>query len=189
MSYKQLYTYCQTLPVHINRNLVRDRALELVGVERIAVRLVDIDERICRGKYLSGNNTDHPIVKQHGGHVIVLARSLNRCWQRFVFTKELMHLFDGHLEATDSGDAFELLLADLSEGTPSGSPQLKSEYMAFWMALGALCPEAERLDLEAKLADGTIDEAAIAQRLRIPLFYVPRLFEPRYKKIIGGLVF
>jgi hypothetical protein len=52
-------------------------------------------------------------VEQFGSSVVVVARGLNRCWERFVYVKELMHVFDGVDEATDSGEKFESMLEGL----------------------------------------------------------------------------
>ncbi|MBF0246702.1 MAG: hypothetical protein HQL36_01300 [Alphaproteobacteria bacterium] len=129
------------------------------------------------------------MVKQLGAHVIVLARGENRCWDRFVFVKELMHIFDDPMQSTNSGDSFDRLLTDLTgANSPEWSPQMISEVDCFWMALGALCPERERLKFQKQLEDGQIDDYGIALQLKIPQQYVHNLFRPNFPSIINKLV-
>jgi hypothetical protein len=138
--------------------------------------------------YLSAQNTSAKFVQQVGSRVIVTARGLNYCWERFVFTKELMHAFDDPIQATDTGEVFDNQLQEITR--PAGgrvSPQTTAEFLAFWMALGILCPEQQRLAYAEKLVAKQIDEYSIALELRIPELYVPLLFEPRYQPILHQL--
>lgn len=187
MSYKDLFGFCQELHPHINRNVVRDETLKLTGTPSVRTAKTTLDINVCRGFYLSARNTDHQLVKQCGGHVIVLARELNYCWERFVFVKELMHLFDDPKEATDTGEKFERMLEEIgADGTTPAdwSPQMCSEVKCFWMALGVLCPEKNRAEYAAARENAEIDDYTIALQLRIPKLYVPVLFQDRYQTII-----
>ena len=107
-----------------------------------------------------------------------------------VMVKELMHLLDEVEEATDTGDEFETMLSELNVPSKEKSPQTLAELKAFWMALGVLCPENIRLELQREREEGRIDDYSIALRLRIPEAYVHNLFTPRYsvniQAIIGG---
>lgn len=188
MSYKELYAFCQDLTPAISRKTLKAKVLELSGQRGVSTRRTTLDISVCRGFFLSADNTEHPIVQQHGQHVIVLARDLNKCWERFVFVKELMHFFDSKDESTDSGDEFEKLLQDLFLGGTAVTPQSKSEVKCFWMALGALCPEEYRQRFSEDRKAGHIDDYAIALQLRIPQQYVTRLFEPRYDTIMEMLL-
>lgn len=185
MSYRQLYDFCQTQNPHIKRNLIRDKVREITGVTSISTVKTSMDTTLCRGFYLSANNTEHRLVQQCGGHVIVLARDLNRCWQRFVFTKELMHIFDDDSEKTNTPDSFEKVLVELTAyGAVNSSPQLKSEVKCFWMALGVLCPESVRKDFDRKRARGQCTDYDIALQLLIPELYVPALFDQNYYRFL-----
>jgi hypothetical protein len=177
MGYGDLYNFCQTQSPHIRRNLIRDKVLELAGVPKISPVKTSLDTASCRGFYLSARNTNHRLVQQLGCHVIVLARELNRCWERFVFVKELMHIFDDPSQATDSGATFDRVLSELLlPSAPQWSPQMLSELGCFWMALGVLCPESLRLAFQSERERGQIDDYSIALKLRIPEMYVPALF-------------
>lgn len=189
MTYKNLYSHCQSLSTKISTKDIKNKTLELTGIPKVRVLASDLDTSICRGLYLSAANTEHPLVKQNGGHIIVLARDImkNKCWSRFVLVKELMHLFDSEIEATDNGDEFDRLLTELSVDAISRSDQMQSEINSFWMALAVLCPEQERQELEEKRKNGLIDDYGIALKLRIPQKYVPSLFRSDFKNIIGKI--
>ncbi|MFN0042447.1 MAG: hypothetical protein ACKVSF_04440, partial [Alphaproteobacteria bacterium] len=139
------------------------------------------------GFYLSARNNEHSLVRQFGGHLIVVARELNYCWDRFVYVKEMMHVFDDPTQALDSGDRLERLLEEIWSGNPDQSPEVKSEINCFFMALGALCPEKYRLEFAEAREKGQIDDYTIALRLRIPQLYVSRLFRPDYPVILQTL--
>lgn len=188
--FRDLYNYCQTLNPKVSRRLVELKTLEITGVEKVKAMKTTLDISVCRGFFLSAQNKDHWIVKQHGCDVIVLARDQNYCWERFVYTKELMHLFDNDDEPTDSAEKFEKLLTDLEmpSATSEPSKQLLSERKGIWMALSCLCPEKHRIEFEELLKNNYIDNYGIALKLRIPEQYVPLLFQSRYKLIIETLL-
>ena len=56
------------------------------------------------------------------------------------------------------------------------------------MALGVLCPENERQELQKKLEAGQIDDYGIALKLKIPKQYVHHLFRRDFGKIIKKLL-
>ena len=187
MSYRELYEFAQTLSPVVRRNTIRDRVLQITGVNQIKPMKTTLDIAKCRGFYLSARNQNHRIVQQHGCCVIVMARGMNRCWDRFVYVKELMHAFDDPLEQTDSGDCFELVLNEMGANGPDDSAQTDAEWKAFWMTLGVLCPEAVRQQLLQERAAGHTDDYAIALKLRIPQTYVRSLFDSRYEGILEEL--
>ncbi len=193
MSFNQLYDFCQTLePVKhnepiVHQNVVKNKALELTGIESIRTMMDDLDASRMRGYYLSAENKDHQFVKQTGGAVIVLARGMNRCWKRFTYVKELMHVFDREEELVSSPESFEKVLSEITTSTIE-SPQGKSETKGFWMALSVLCPEKHRLLFEELRMANQIDDYAIALQLRIPELYVPHLFSPKHRKTIDNIL-
>lgn len=150
--------------------------------------MVELDTAVIRGYFLSSKNTEHPFVKSWGANIVVLARGQNHCWERFVNTKELMHLFDEDGEPTDSADKFEQLLTEWEVPEENLSPQKRSENKAFWMALACLCPESHRLSFEVQREKGHIDNYGIALQLKIPEQYVPFLFVPYYRSIVDSLI-
>lgn len=188
MSYKELYEYCQTLSPEVSRTQLKNKVLELSGLDQIRTIKTTLDTSKCRGFYLSASNTDHRIVQQVGHHVIVLARDMNRCWERLVYAKELMHVFDTDEIATDSGDAFEKVLTELTLQSSERSKQTTSEILCLWMALSVYCPENHRLHLKSDREAGRLDDYTIALQLRIPQQYIPHLFSERYITTIRSLV-
>lgn len=187
--YKELYEYCQNFEPKISRRVIQAKALELTGIPRISVVKSGLDTDVCRGLFLSSSNTQARIVQQHGTDVIILARSLNYCWERFVYTKELMHVFDGAEESTSSPQQFETLLSELDPSSSLGrSPQSISEVKGLWMALACLCPEEHRKEFASQRKKGHLDDYGIALRLRIPQQYVQNLFVPSYSDIVQTLI-
>ena len=189
MSYRDLYNYCQTLSPKISSKDIKDKVLELTGIGSVKVIATALDISKCRGFYLSATNTSHPLVIQNGGHIIALAREIqNPCWRRFVLVKELMHLFDNEQEATDSAEALDSLLTELSVDGVNRTAQFQSEINSFWMALAVLCPEQKRQEFETMRNAGHIDDYGIALQIRIPKQYVPLLFNPNFQGIVQGLL-
>lgn len=183
MTFRQLLNHCETLTPAIKRGVIRRKVQELTGATiKIATSIVVL--AICRGMYLSAQNTQHRIVQQLGSHVVVLPREGNNtCWERFVEVKEYMHVFDSVDEATDTGEEFDALLKEFSSAeNMKRSDQMTGELKAFWRALAALCPEAHRKAIldERKQRGPELSDYAVALRLRIPELYVPNLFEPWY---------
>lgn len=187
MSYKQLYDFAQTLTPKISRRDLRNKTLELAHVPSVRHARTTMDISVCRGMYLTPQNNSSPVVSLLGKHVIVTARGLNYCWERFVYIKELMHMFGDRSGATDSGEKFESLLNEFSASTNDISPQMRSEFDSFWMALGVLCPESTRKEYHQMRNKREIDDYTIACNLRIPQQYVGRLFEARYLPSIERL--
>ena len=187
-SYRDLYKCFENTEPHIRRNDVQDAVADITGTPKVRPIVATLDTTICRGFYLSPK-TDHRLTAQFGGHIIVLARDLNRCWTRFVLIKELMHLFDGDAEATDTGEKFESILNEINGPGPSGpSDQTNSEFKAFWMALGLLCPAKIHEELTVARGQNHISDYAIATRLKIPEVYVPHLFRPAFKRHLSALL-
>ncbi len=186
---KELYDYCQTLPVppRIKRKVIETKIRELTGLEA-RVFIVDLDHEVCRGIFISASAAGTALSRQANGKaVIALARGLNRCWDRFVQVKELMHLFDAADEQTPTDVEFLKLLTDFVVTLPEEetSKAMVSETRALLMALACLCPEKKRLLFVEEYNRGEIDYYNIAVQLRIPEQYVPYLFLPRFPDIIA----
>jgi len=190
MGYRELLEHCEGLRLHIRRNAVRDKVLELTAVPQVRVVATGMNHERCRGYYLSARNGKHRLVQQLGTHLIVLARGLPKDWERFVFTKELMHMFSDPLEATDTGGAFEKVLTEFGPRKPGAtySAQMLAEIRCFWMSLAVLCPENHRTYFNTEREAGRIDDYAIAIQLQIPQQYVQHLFRKDWAEIIHDLL-
>ena len=150
MSYKALYEYCQTLKAPIGRNDVLPKVRELSGQGLTYIR-AGLDQNVLLGFFVTAENKNHQFVRQTGGgNVIVIARGLDRFWERFVLFKEMMHTFDSQFQRTNTEADLEVLLTDFCATEITGEPsqQFISEQACLWMAVGALCPETTRVDLQ-----------------------------------------
>lgn len=190
--FQQLYEYCQTLPFppHIDRPTVRAKAEELTNT-KVKILIGAMDTNVVRGVFFAANNVESPFVCQAGGKpVIVIARGLNRCWERFVQVKEMMHLFDRDDEQTRVGEELDILIDELVSPISVDEPsnQLRSEGKAIWMALACLCPEKVRLQFLKDVERKHLDHYAVAKQLRIPEKYVPLLLEPRFTEVIAHMM-
>ena len=189
MTYALLHQHCQSLSPYIKRCVIYDRILALTGINRIVHVRMGLDTSSCRGLYLSARNTDHQLVKQLGGHVIVTARGLSKVMDRFIFIKELMHVFDDPKEATDNGDAFEELLGEFTKPQKANlSPQMESEIDCYWMATSVLCPDAARLQFKQQFAHDPDCLPKIAKEAGIPGSYMPSLFEQHYETTVAAIL-
>lgn len=188
VQYRQLYDFCQTLNPKVSRKVIVPKIVQITGTTKVRTIMTNIDTKVSRGYFLSCKNVDHQFVRTLGHDVIVLARGMNKCWERFVNTKELMHLFDDNAEKTDSPEKFVELLSDFEAAPDDLSPQARSDAKGVWMALACLCPEKRRLEFEALRAKARIDNYKIALELRIPEYYVPWLFNKDYRKTIDDLI-
>lgn len=197
MSYSALYEFAQTVEVYengkqyVSRNILRDKAISISGIEQIKHIRTGVDQGVARGFWLTPTNKDHQLVRQLGCHIIVTERGLNTCWERFVYVKELTHLFDDdNAGRTGSAESFDNLLGEFASQGPVNerSGQWVSEATAVWRALALLCPEQKRKEFAAERKAVKIDDYEIALRLKIPLFHVPKLFSPTFDRMLREIL-
>jgi hypothetical protein len=184
--FKELYDYCQTLPVppYIERNAIRIKAEQIAGT-RLAVMKMTLDTKNGRGLFVHASNTEHPFVKMSRGRpVVAIARELNYCWERLVQTKETMHLFDDEQAKTNTPEVFQNLVSEFVVLGPDVSPQRESEGVALFMALACLCPESVREQFVEDYNRGHIDHYGIALKLRIPKHFVAHLLSDTFTRIV-----
>ena len=129
---------------------------------------------------MSAKNSGHWLVHMFGSSVIVLARGMNRCWDRAILLKELMHLWDDPDEMVDTGDAFERQLSGMSV-SDFGHKPVSAELLCVWKAILLFCREEERQHLLQTAANGPTDTYAVALQLRMPELYVPLLLGKEYE--------
>lgn len=189
--FKELYDYCQTLTPKIKRNVVKKKALEITGKKTVACIRLALDTTEMRGLFLSVNDKDDPYVKQLGCDIIVLPKlPLNECWERFIFVKELLHLFDSDEQRTSTAEQLGELLSEFDTLPPSGerSPQFESEVDTAWMAIACLCPETFRVKYLDDYNNGRASHYDIALELRIPEQQVRALLRKDYPDIIATIL-
>lgn len=186
--FRELYDFCQTQTPKVKSKSVIDKAVQITEQSPIRTIMDPLDITVIRGYFLSATNTEHPFVRNHGRNVTVLAKGMNPCWQRFVTTKEAMHLFDDDAELTNTEDKFEKLLIEWVMPSAEKGQQILADMKGIWMALACLCPEKNRLEFEVLLTKGQINSYDIALLLKIPELYVPLLFRPQYPAIVERLL-
>jgi transposase len=142
-----------------------------------------------RGQFVKPENVEHHLAKHcNGNPIVVLARDLDYFWSRFVYVKEVMHVFDEALARVGTADEFESLILAMTGPEPGERPaSVDSEVMAYWMALGCFCPEELRQDLQRQYQAGELSERQISERLKIPEHAVSRLFRPHFKELMSEL--
>lgn len=195
MSYKKLYDFAQTEEAfgqgkrYISRKILREKAIKLAGIEDIKQVSTGADLGVARGFWLTPTNKEHSLVRQLGCHIVVTERGLNDCWSRFVFIKEMTHLFDSDEERTSSAEQFDNLLGEFACQGKSDelSPQWDAETSAVWKALALLCPEKTRLEFAEEKKAVKIDDYEIALRLKIPQFHVAKLFSENFTRMVNKI--
>lgn len=192
MSFKELYEFAQHLQIPVGRNDLINKVCELTNKPKPRCCKEAMDTNRIRGYFVTPGivSNERLQVLSDGKPLIVVARDLNYCWERFVIIKELMHYFDTPLEQVSSADEFNSLLDSFTASAPSldRSEAFNSEITGFWMALGVLCPETKRQELLRSHEQSDLPFIEIARLLRIPEQYVPHLFTPNYKNIIARLL-
>lgn len=191
MSYRDLYEFCQTLEPRISRRAIIPKICEITRKPKPRIIVDGISPEVTRGYFISPENADHPFAKfanGPGGSVIVVARGMNYCWTRFVTVKELMHHFDEPLQLVGTAEEFESLVSEFVAPSLDKSDAMRSESLAFWMALAILCPEPHRQALMSERSRGNLTDAEVAERLKVPLQYVPRLFDPNFKRFVQFII-
>jgi len=192
VSYRKLYEFAQTPEAYdgkqyLSRNALRDKAQELTG-KTVKHARMGVDVLKVRGLWISMSNQKHHLVQQFGCNVIVTQRELNRCWERFVFVKELMHLFDSQDGHTQTSEQFEHLLGEFSSLEVGESAQWQSDARAVWRALALFCTEDNRKVFAAQRRAVMISDYDIALRLKIPEFHVPKLMSTNYLRVLETIL-
>lgn len=199
MSYKKLYDYCQNLTCdekRVSRKLIKSEILNITGKNKLAFAVSgNLDPKDVRGMFVSVN-ADSIWAKQHCCDVIIISREIhakslngNYCWDRFITTKEMMHMFDEKLEMADSGDKFEEILnALIMREYKGGDDVVDSEIKAHWRALAVLCPETLRQQFIKDVDSGKLTNYDVALKLRIPEQYVPQLLDTAFENVLKKIL-
>lgn len=111
--------------------------------------------------------------------LITYDSTLNFCKRRFVWCKEMMHIFDTENGSVKTDEEYRGLLNEIELRPIEPSEGYLSENTAKWLALLVLCPKIQRDQLmaRAKVEDLTDYDAL---HFRIPEVIVPSLFSTYY---------
>jgi hypothetical protein len=185
MSFLALYEAVQLLDGKISTRWLRNKALELSAIARVKEQWTGVlDSKYIRGFYIEGPLAP-PVPLEQNESLIVLARGCGKHMRRFVYTKELMHVFDTDEEKADTADKFSAQAEKFSDPEVALSPAYRAEVKAFWRALAVLCQETRRREYQQALIDGRISLEVVATALQIPSQYARNMFREDFLAIVG----
>jgi hypothetical protein len=192
MTFARLYDEVQQREPPISTRWLKTRAIHFSPIHRIKEQWSGLlDPNDLRGFYIEGP-LGPPITLAASESLIVLSREMCRghqgaYWRRFVYTKELMHVFDADEEKADDAAKFDLQIEKFKDPSKDLSPQYRAEAKALWRALALLCPERRRLLFQGQLQQGVISPDVVAATLRIPARYVRELMRPDFAAMISRI--
>jgi hypothetical protein len=181
MSFKKLHELVQSQKGVISTKWLKEEAISLSSINGIKEQWSGVlDDASLRGFYIEGPQGP-PVPLEENEALIVLSRSmckgpLGAHWRRFVYTKELMHVFDTLEEKTDDAAKLDLLIRRFSDPSKGMPPQFWAENKAYWRALMCLCPDDRRKEYLAQINANAISLEVVASALRIPPTAVSDLF-------------
>ena len=185
MSFSALYDAVQTIDGKISSRWLRDKSLELSGVARVREQWTSVlDIASMQGFFVEGP-IGPPVPLLDNEVMIVIARECDKHRRRFVFTKELMHVFDTPEEKADTAEKFDAQAERFRDPDVASSPGYRAEIKAFWRALAVLCQENRRLQYMQSIEDEKMSLEVIATALQIPAAYARNLFRVDFLKIVG----
>lgn len=188
MTYAKLYAHCDSLnEIAIPLSLIKRETLRLTGEDDIQFVESDFDTDKCLGYMRKLGTLPAPYASHTDWRCLIFyAKDLNTCWRRFVCCKELMHLFDGTAERTNTKERFEEQLAELATLplAEDASARIKAEHRAVWMALGVFAPLSLRNLFLSRWQSKDMTDYDVALKFRIPEAYVPALMSARFEMAI-----
>jgi hypothetical protein len=193
MSFSKLHAKVQQRDCPISTKWLKEEALELSEINRIREQWSALlDGAALRGFYIEGP-LDPPVPLAEHESLIVISRSLctgpqGAYWRRFVFTKELMHVFDEADEKAGDGKTFDVQIEKIHNPAVESSPQFRAETKAFWRALAVLCPEKKRVEFKKQIDSGAASLDVVSAALRLPATYVRNLVRPDFSEIVKAIM-
>jgi hypothetical protein len=192
MSYALLYEAVQTQGDRISTRWLKNEAIGLSNINKVKEQWSDVIEfKSIRGFYIEGP-LGPPVSLSENEALIVLARSmcigeLGKHWRRFVFAKELMHVFDEPNEKADTPEKFDRQIEKMGDPSKDIGPQYMAELKAYWRALGAICREEKRLEYRQLLLAKEISPEVVATGLAIPVNVIHDLMRETFPAILQGV--
>lgn len=194
MPFADLYDAVQRIEGRVSTITLTTLAIEHSQINGVTqVWSNQFDQQILRGCYIEGPGEWRCVEIPENEALILLSRDmctakpLGKHWRRFIYTKELMHVFDTAEEKADSEERFDVQMQKFADPTNEMNPQFRAEAKAFWRAFMALCPEATRKEMKAKLDAEDVPLDYVAAALHLPVAYVHHLFQDNFEEIAGHL--
>lgn len=169
----------------ISTKWLRQKAIEFSEITKVKEQWSGIiDAASLRAFYLEGP-IGPPIPLKEKEALIVLSRAIclgpqGDYWRRFIFTKELMHVFDAPDEKTDNRDKLDKQIQRLRDPAATDTPQYRAELKAYWRALGVLCTQKKRDEHKALLEKDQISWDVVAASLSIPVAAVRNMMSDNF---------
>ncbi len=188
MGFSDLYKAVQQLDAGpISTNWLKDKAIEFSAITYVREQWSGlVDPVYLRGFYIEGP-MGPPVVVEEKQALIVLSREMcqgahgGKHMRRYIFTKELMHVFDTDEEKADTREKFDRQIQRLKDPTADPSPQHRAELKAALRALAVLCPEKKRAEYKALLEQDKISWEVVAASLRIPVGQVRFMMDDTFE--------
>lgn len=114
--------------------------------------------------------------------LITYDKNLSFCGQRFVWCKELMHIFDTEGGSVKTDPEYRGLLQEIELKPIDPSEAYLSENQAKWLALLILCPKIQRDEMKERARREGLTPYDVALHLRIPEVIVGSLFSEYYER-------
>src|SRR4051794_9960482 len=131
MAFSHLYAEVQTTPAPISTRWLRECAMRHSTITKVKEQWSSIIEGTAvRGFYIEGP-LGPPIVLKANEALITIARavctgSLGDHWRRFIYTKELMHVFDEEDEKADTRAKFDVQIERFGDPDAPMSKQFRA---------------------------------------------------------------
>jgi len=188
MPYTDLYKAVQSSGNgRISTRWLRGKAIEFSGIEKVKEQWSGVvDAASIRGFYIEGP-LGPPVPLKAKEALIVLARDVctgphGDYHRRFIYTKELMHVFDTEDEKASNKDQFDKQIQRLKDPSADVTPQYRAELKAFWRALGVLCTEAKRREYKTLLQKDKASWDVVAVSLGLPMNAVRNLMGDEFER-------
>lgn len=114
--------------------------------------------------------------------LITYDNKLNMCKRRFVWCKELMHIFDTRDGCVKTEDEYRGLLKEIELKPIEPTEAYLSENQAKWLALLILCPKIQRDAMKKEAVEKGLTNYDVGLHFRIPEVIVSSLFSDYYDK-------
>lgn len=192
MDYVDLYRLAQTI--------ITTRAE--AGKASAIVPVADLKDALIRGISWLDDINFHPIETKEGDPLahfecysdtedrwdepnawvalITYDGGLNWCERRFVWCKELMHIFDTEDGCVKTEEEYRGLLREIEMKPIDPSERYLTENMAKWLALLVLCPKVQRDAMRERVEREDLTNYEVALAFRIPEVIVSSLFSDYY---------
>ena len=183
MSYSELHKlvqsgdcYTEDLTHEICDKKLHQCAQDITG-KRVTHITVEMDKKVWRGIYCSASETVQDLFGINND-VIITAEGLRKPWERFIFTKELMHIFEK--DGVDSSQKLRSVFNQITNPTNPFSEDMVKETEAFYLALGVLCNERDRRLFHSEYKKQSLDYKDIGERVNLPEERMFHYFSERY---------